>query len=113
MAVNTFTSQEPLVITAENTINSAGERVINLTAAAPGSALLAANNLSDVDSAATALTNLGAGAVGADVFAGADAAAVWTALGLGDYADDAAAALGGVAVGEGYHTAGVLKTRMV
>ncbi len=97
-------------------------------------ALLAANNLSDLASAATARTNLGgtatgvsvftaanaaaartaigAGAVGGSVFTAANAAAVYTALGLGDYANDAAAAGGGVAVGACYHTAGVLKTRM-
>lgn len=81
MAVDTFTTQNPLVITAENTINAAGQRVIDLTAAAPGAALLAANNLSDVGSAATARSNLGATATGVSLFTAANAAAAATAIG--------------------------------
>lgn len=105
------------------------------SAAGVAGALLIANNLSDLANPATARTNLGGTTVGKAVFTAAsaaaartaigstvigdaifiaaNAAAVYTALGLGNYADDAAAAGGGVAVGACYHTAGVLKTRMV
>lgn len=105
------------------------------SAAGVGGALLAANNLDDLDDAPTALDNLGGTTVGKALFTAADAAAARTAVGAGatgsslitaataqaaltalgfaNYADDAAAAAGGVAVGGGYQTAGVPKTRMV
>ena len=112
MADQIVTSQDPILFTVDGSINSAGEVVADLRPGA-GGGLLAANNLSDVASATTSLTNLGGTTVGRAVFTAANAAAVWTALGLGNYVDDAAAAAGGVAVGEAYHTAGVLKTRMI
>lgn len=80
---------------------------------APTGVLLAANNLSDLASAATAQTNLGGTTVGKAVFTAANVQAALAALGFVNYADDAAAALGGVPVGGGYQTAGVPKTRMV
>lgn len=139
------------------------------TASGVAGALLAANNLSDLASAATARTNLGgttvgkavftaaseaaaqtaigATATGASVLTAANAAAAQTALGatvtgaavftaadaaagrtalaaaantlagvasvsLSDYADDAAAAVGGIAVGSLYRTGSIIKVRV-
>lgn len=45
-----------------------------------GGDMLAANNLSDVANASTALTNLGGTTIGKNIFTGANAAAVWTEL---------------------------------
>lgn len=88
-------------------------------------ALLAANNLSDLASAGTAQTNLGGTTVGKAVFTAASAAAGRTALSamaadlsnaagvtLTNYADDAAAAVGGVAVGGLYRTGSAIMVRV-
>lgn len=115
MADLTCTAQSPFVFLVSGEVNDAMEIVADLrpsAMAAAGGALLASENLADLDDAPTALTNLGGTATGVAVFAATDAAAAYTALGLGDYADDAAAATGGVAVGFAYHTAGALRTRM-
>lgn len=94
MADQIVTSQDPILFTVDGSINSAGEVVADLRPDA-------------------VLGGAGMTAVGEALLTAANAAAVWTALGLGNYANDAAAAAGGVAVGACYHTAGVLKTRMV
>lgn len=144
----TITSATPVVLTVVGDINSAGEAVVDLTGTNTGS-LQAANNLSDLDDAPTALANLGgtatgialftaaaasnartaigATATGSSLITAADAAAARTAaaamdralseaagvsVALGDYADDAAAALGGVAVGKLYRTGSILKVRV-
>lgn len=78
---------------------------------AAAGALLPANNLSDVASAATARANLGATATGAALFTAANAGAGRTALGLGTLAVQNAPAAGaaagtGVAVAE---SAGVVQ----
>lgn len=117
------------------------------TASGVAGALLAANNLSDLASAATARTNLGGTTVGKAVFTAASEAAAQTAIGatatgasvltaanaaagrtalaaaantlagvasvsLSDYADDAAAAVGGIAVGSLYRTGSIIKVRV-
>jgi hypothetical protein len=84
MPTLTITAQDPFVLTVEGEVNDAGETVVDLTAASPGGgALMAANNLSDLDDAAAALTNLGAGAAGAAVFAAATTPDAQAALGAG------------------------------
>jgi hypothetical protein len=91
-----------------------------LTQTAPGS-LQKSENLGDLDDGAEALTNLGGTEIGVDLFTAANAATARDAIGalaasglntLGDYADDAAAATGGVEVGEPYRTGSILKTRV-
>lgn len=101
----TITSATPVLLTVEADINSAGEAVIDLTAAAPGAALLAAENLDDVADPDEARANIGAVDASLSEAAGVSAA-------LGDYADDAAAALGGVGVGELYRNGSVLMVRV-
>lgn len=108
MATIVLPSATPSVLTVEGTINSAGEVVADLTPSSIASgagALLAAENLDDVADPDVSRANIGA----VDV-ALSEAAGVSTAL--GDYADDAAAAIGGVAVGALYRTGSILKTRV-
>lgn len=108
MATIVLPSATPSVLTVEGTINSAGEVVADLTPSAIASgagALLAAENLDDVADPDVSRANLGA--VDASL---SEAAGVSTAL--GDFADDAAAAIGGVAVGALYRTGSILKTRV-
>lgn len=63
-------------------INLSGTAVLALTAAA-ADIVVPANNLSDLASAPTALTNLGGTTVGKALFTAADAAAARTAAGVG------------------------------
>lgn len=79
-----FTSQDPFIISAEGSVNEAGEYVVDLQPGA-GGGLLAANNLSDVDSAATSRTNLGGTATGVSLFTAASAAAARSTLGLASH----------------------------
>lgn len=74
----TITTQ-PYALTVTGTVVN-GAVVADLRPAA-GGGLLAANNLSDVDSAATSRTNLGGTATGVAVFTAANAAAAATAVG--------------------------------
>lgn len=60
---------------------SGGGANVDLSSAAIGGGLLAENNLSDVDSAADARTNLGGTATGIALFTAASAAAAQTAIG--------------------------------
>lgn len=129
MADLTCTAQNPFVFLVSGEVNDAMEIVADLRPSAlvsAAGALLAEENLGDLDDAATARTNLGATAVGVSLFTAASPTAARTAIGavattlsnaagvdaLGDYADDAAAALGGVAVGALYRTGSILKARI-
>lgn len=108
MADLTFTSQTPFIFQVDGEVNSVGEVVVDLrpaTLAGEGGALLASENLDDVADPDVARANLGA--VDASL---SEAAGVSVAL--GDYADDAAAAVGGVAVGALYRTGSILKVRV-
>lgn len=129
MADLTCTAQNPFVFLVSGEVNDAMEIVADLRPSAlvsEAGALLAEENLGDLDDVATARTNLGATAVGVSLFTAANPTAARTAIGavtttlsnaagvdaLGDYADDAAAALGGVAVGALYRTGSILKARI-
>lgn len=69
-----------------------------------GATLKVANDLSDVDSISAARNNLGVPNRALTEVSGANV--------LGNYADDAAAAVGGVAVGELYRTGSIVKVRV-
>lgn len=86
MADLTCTAQNPFVFTLDGEVNSAGEIVADLRP----SAVVAAG-----------------GAMLADMSNGAGISAA-----LGDFADDAAAATGGVVVGAPYRTGSILKVRV-
>lgn len=73
----TFTFPDGAVTTA----NKGGGVEVDLTSAATAGGLLAANNLSDVDSVSQSRTNLGATSVGASVFTAASTSAAQTAIG--------------------------------
>lgn len=108
MADLTFTSQTPFIFQVDGEVNSASEVVVDLrpaTLAGEGGALLASENLDDVADPDAARASLGA--VDASL---SEAAGVSVAL--GNYADDAAAAVGGVAVGALYRTGSILKVRV-
>ena len=103
-----LTHIDPCALTILGEVNSAGEIVADLRPTAimaSAGALLASENLDDVADPDVARANLGA----VDVTL-AEAAGVSDAL--DDYADDAAAALGGVAVGALYRTGSILKVRV-
>lgn len=148
----TFTTSTPFVLTVTGEVNSAKEVVCDLRPSAiagEAGALLAEENLADLDDAGAARTNLGGTTTGVALFTAADAVAARTAIGatvtgsavitavnttaartaisamsrsmtdaagvaaaLIDAADDAAAALAGVAVGAVYRTGSILKTRV-
>lgn len=126
----TCTAQNPFVFLVSGEVNDAMEIVADLrpaAMAAAGGALLAEENLGDLDDVATARTNLGGTATGVAVFTAVNATAARTATSamsrsmtdaagvaaaLIDAADDAAAALAGVAVGAVYRTGSILKTRV-
>lgn len=83
MAETTVDFISPVQITIDDSqvsIAAGGETVVDLTAGADG-ALLAANNLSDLVTVATARTNLGATATGVSLFTAVNAAAAATAVG--------------------------------
>lgn len=108
MADITLTSLTPFSFQVDGEVNSVGEVVVDLrptTLAGEGGALLASENLDDVEDPDAARANLGA--VDASL---SEAAGVSVAL--GNYADDAAAATGGVAVGALYRTGSILKVRV-
>lgn len=104
----TFTSVSPTLITASAEVNSAGEIVLDLrpaSVAEAAGALLASENLDDVADPDVARANLGAVDLGLG-----EAAGVSTTL--DNYANDAAAAVGGVAVGALYRNGSVLMVRV-
>lgn len=108
MADITFASVTPSVLTVSGTINSGGEVIADLRPAAiaeEAGALLASENLDDVEDPDAARANIGAVDTSLSEAAGVSVA-------LGDFADDAAAAVGGVAVGELYRTGSILKVRV-
>jgi hypothetical protein len=79
----TFTTATPFIMTVSGELNSAGEVVCDLRPSAlisEGGALLATDNLSDLDNPATALTNLGATETGAALVTVDDAAAARSVL---------------------------------
>ncbi len=83
----TVTIATPLLLTVTGDLNSAGEVVCDLrpSAMAAGSgALIAADNLSDLDDPAEALTNLGGTATGVAVFTAANTPAAQAAIGAGE-----------------------------
>jgi hypothetical protein len=82
MATTNLDYRNPTILQVDDsqvTIEN-GVVTVDLTAGAEGE-LLAVNNLSDVASAATSLTNLGGTATGVAVFTAANAAAAQTAIG--------------------------------
>lgn len=84
MAETTVDFISPVQITIDDSqvsVGPGGETVIDMTAGADG-ALLAANNLSDLDSASSARTNLGSGTVGDSLFVANDAATARGLLGV-------------------------------
>jgi len=101
MADMTITAATPFVITLDGTVEGFSV-VADLRPSAlvdAGGALVAAENLADVADAGEALSNLGG--------ASADLSTA-----LGNYANDAAAAVGGVGVGELYRNGSVLMVRV-
>jgi hypothetical protein len=75
MSETTVDFISPVQITVDDSqvsVGAGGQYVVDMTAGADG-ALVAANNLSDLDSAADARTNLGATTLGEDLFTVADA----------------------------------------
>jgi hypothetical protein len=83
MADITFTTATPFLMTVSGELNSAGEVVCDLRPSAIASgagALLAADNLSDLDDPAAALTNLGATSIGATLVTAEDVGAARFAL---------------------------------
>lgn len=108
MADITFTSQTPFSFQVDGEVNSVGEVVVDLrpaTLAGEAGALLASENLDDVADPDAARANLGAVDLSLSEAAGVSVA-------LGNYADDAAAATGGVAVGALYRTGSIIKVRV-
>lgn len=79
----TFTTSTPFVLTVSGEVNSAKEVVADLrpsAIAAAAGALLADDNLSDLDDADAALDNLGATTIGKDLFTAVDAEGAREAL---------------------------------
>ncbi len=83
MATIVATHINPFTFTVEGTVADDGAITADLTSPAAGS-LLAANNLDDLDDAATALTNLGGTATGVAVFTAANTPAAQAAIGAGE-----------------------------
>lgn len=103
-----LTHIDPCALTLLGEVNSAGEIVADLrpsAVAASAGALLASENLDDVADPDVARANLGAVDTALAEAAGVSAA-------LDDYANDAAAALGGVSVGELYRNGSILMVRV-
>lgn len=107
MPDQTITAATPFVITLDGTVEDfsvvADLRPSAMVAA--GGALLTAENLADVADVEEALANLGGASADLSTVAGVSAA-------LGNYANDAAAAAGNVAVGELYRNGSVLMVRV-
>lgn len=107
MADQTITAATPFVITLDGTVEGfsvvADLRTSSIVSG--GGALLAAENLDDVADPDVAQANLGAVDLSLSEAAGVSAA-------LGNYANDAAAAAGNVAVGELYRNGSVLMVRV-
>lgn len=107
MADITFTTATPFLLTVDGAVED-GSVVVDLrpaALAAQAGALLAAENLDDVADPDVARANLGA--VDASLSEAAGVSVV-----LGNFADDAAAATGGVAVGALYRNGSVLMVRV-
>jgi hypothetical protein len=83
MATTTLDPRNPIFLQVDDAqvTTTGGAQTVNLTPAA-GGALLAENNLDDLDSAADARANLGATTLGEDIFTAATASAVRSLIGV-------------------------------